>query len=64
MWNSGVFGFRLGYIISILQEKGYPTNYEQLMDTYDQLEKISFDYAVVENASNIVVTSYNGFGKI
>lgn len=63
MWNSGVFGFRLGYIISILQEKGYPTNYEQLMDTYDQLEKISFDYAVVENASNIVVTSYNGFWK-
>ncbi|MBX9987791.1 sugar phosphate nucleotidyltransferase [Priestia aryabhattai] len=63
LWNSGVFAFRLGYIINLLQAKGYSTNYQDLIKTYDQFEKISFDYAVVENASNIVVTPYNGFWK-
>ncbi|MGR9522918.1 sugar phosphate nucleotidyltransferase [Priestia megaterium] len=63
LWNSGVFAFRLGYIISLLKTKGYSSNYAELMTAYEKLEKISFDYAVVENASNIVVTSYNGFWK-
>ncbi|NMO79578.1 sugar phosphate nucleotidyltransferase [Niallia alba] len=63
LWNSGVFAFRLGYIISLLKEKGYPTTYRQLLKDYEKLEKISFDYAVVEKANKIVVTSFNSYWK-
>ncbi|TYS17741.1 mannose-1-phosphate guanylyltransferase [Rossellomorea vietnamensis] len=63
LWNCGVFAFKLGYIIDILKEKGLPFDYEELLTHYDQLPKISFDYEVVEKASNIVVLPYNGYWK-
>lgn len=29
LWNCGVFAFRLGYLLDILQRKGLPLNYEE-----------------------------------
>lgn len=63
LWNCGVFGFKLEYIISLLQEKGYPIEYEVLLEQYDMLPKISFDYEVVEKTKNIVVLPYDGYWK-
>ena len=36
------------------------TNYEDFFDRYEELPKISFDYAVVEKEKNIAVQRYGG----
>ncbi|USK28390.1 cupin domain-containing protein [Bacillus sp. CMF21] len=63
LWNCGVFAFKLGYILSILESKGLPVNYDELLNQYEKLPKISFDYEVVEKTSDIVVLPYNGYWK-
>ncbi|MBG9544617.1 mannose-1-phosphate guanylyltransferase [Cytobacillus firmus] len=63
LWNCGVFAFKLEYIISLLEAKGLPTQYEELMKQYQSLEKISFDYAVVEKTEKIVALPYSGSWK-
>ncbi|MBT2724015.1 sugar phosphate nucleotidyltransferase [Bacillus sp. ISL-46] len=63
LWNCGVFAFKLDKIISILEEKGLPTNYEELTANYSQLPKISFDYEVVEKTENIIALPYDGDWK-
>jgi mannose-1-phosphate guanylyltransferase len=63
LWNCGVFAFKLEYIISLLQVKGLPIDYEELLRQYQDFEKISFDYAVVEKAEKIVVLPYSGSWK-
>lgn len=63
LWNCGVFAFRLGYLLQILQEKNLPVKFETLHSEYTTLPKISFDYEVVENASHIVSIPYNGYWK-
>ncbi|UIR30984.1 cupin domain-containing protein [Priestia flexa] len=63
LWNCGVFAFKLGYVISILEEKGLPTQYEELLKQYATLPKISFDYEVVEKTKNIVALPYDGYWK-
>jgi len=63
LWNCGVFAFKLGYLISLLQRRGLPTRYETMHDQYAQLTKTSFDYEVVEKEENVVVLPYDGFWK-
>ncbi|WP_033578292.1 sugar phosphate nucleotidyltransferase [Priestia aryabhattai] len=63
LWNCGVFAFRLGHIISILEKKGLPTKYQELLEKYQTLPKISFDYEVVEKTDNIIVLPYEGYWK-
>jgi len=63
LWNCGVFAFKLKYIISLLEAKGLPIQYEELANQYRNLEKISFDYAVVEKAEKIVALPYSGGWK-
>ncbi|WP_415761496.1 sugar phosphate nucleotidyltransferase [Priestia megaterium] len=63
LWNCGVFAFKLGYVISILEEKGISTDYEALLKQYATLPKISFDYEVVEKTKDIVVLPYSGYWK-
>ncbi|MEM4993360.1 sugar phosphate nucleotidyltransferase [Priestia sp. SB1] len=63
LWNCGVFAFRLGYLLQILQEKKLPLQFETLHKEYTTLPKISFDYEVVEKASHIVALPYDGYWK-
>ncbi|WP_191557381.1 sugar phosphate nucleotidyltransferase [Metabacillus idriensis] len=63
LWNCGVFSFKLGYIIKHLENMGLPTRYEELLNRYEELPKISFDYEVVEKAKNIIVLPYGGYWK-
>jgi mannose-1-phosphate guanylyltransferase len=63
LWNCGVFAFKLDYMISLLQEKGLPIQYDELLKQYDKLPKISFDYEVVEKTEHIVVLPYDGYWK-
>lgn len=63
LWNGGVFGFKLDYIIQLLTAKGLPIQYESLVKQYSKLAKISFDYEVVERANEIIALPYDGAWK-
>ena len=60
LWNSGVFAFKLGYALDKARELLDYTDYEDLFNRYEELSKISFDYAVVEKEKNITVQRYSG----
>ena len=60
LWNSGVFAFKLGYALDKARELMGYTDYEDLFNRYEELSKISFDYAVVEKEKNIAVRRYSG----
>ena len=63
LWNSGVFAYRLGYVLERANALLGCSDYRTLFSTYDRLEKISFDYAVVEREKNIDVLRYAGAWK-
>lgn len=63
LWNSGVFAYRLGYVLKKAHELLDFKSYEDLYANYSNLEKISFDYAVVEKESSIGVLRYAGEWK-
>ena len=60
LWNSGVVAFKLGYALDKARELLDYTDYEDLFNRYEELSKISFDYAVVEKEKNITVQRYSG----
>ena len=59
LWNAGVFGFKLGYLLNKAHSLIDFTDYRDLYSKYETLKKISFDYAVVENESNFQVVRYH-----
>lgn len=61
LWNCGVFIFKLGYIIKKAHEIIDFTDYYDLYDKYETIEKISFDYAVVEKEESIKVIRFSGY---
>lgn len=63
LWNGGVFAFRLGYVLKRAHELIDFTDYEDLFQKYDTLQKISFDYAVVEKEPAIEVMRFAGTWK-
>ncbi len=63
LWNGGVFAFRLGHVLKRAHELIDFTDYADLYAKYDTLEKISFDYAVVEHEENIRVMRFTGSWK-
>jgi mannose-1-phosphate guanylyltransferase len=62
-WNSGVFSFRLGYMINQLRKRGLPSEYKDLIQHYESLPKISFDYEILEKAEQIAMIPYYGYWK-
>ena len=63
LWNGGVFAFKLKYVLKKAHELMDFTDYQDLFSKYDTLNKISFDYAVVEGEDNIQVMRFNGQWK-
>ena len=63
LWNSGVFAYCLGYVLTRARQLLGCSDYEGILAAYESLEKISFDYAVVEHESNIGVLRYGGAWK-
>ncbi|GBF75336.1 hypothetical protein PA598K_03738, partial [Paenibacillus sp. 598K] len=60
LWNCGVFGFKLDYLINLLIDMGLPIQYDEMLRQYGKLPAISFDFQVVERAAAIAVTAYAG----
>ena len=63
LWNGGIFAYKIGYVLDIARKLLSYTTYQDLYDRYDTLEKISFDYAVVEKESKIRVMKFSGSWK-
>lgn len=63
LWNGGVFAYKLKYLLDKAHELIDFIDYEDLYSKYETLEKISFDYAVVEKEEKIEVMRFNGEWK-
>ncbi len=68
MWNGGVFAFRLGYLMDIVN--GYIAasglelrTFAEILKSYGIFKKISFDYEVVEKAPSVAMVPYSGDWK-
>lgn len=63
LWNGGVFAYKISYLLEKAHELIDFTDYNDLYAKYDTLEKISFDYAVVEKEKSITVMRFSGEWK-
>lgn len=63
LWNGGVFAFKLSYLLEQAHSLLGFRKYKELFANYQNLEKISFDYAVVEHEQDIKVVKYLGEWK-
>ena len=63
LWNSGVFAYKIKYVLEIAHKLIDFEDYYDLYSKYETLEKISFDYAVVEKEENIQVMQFDGMWK-
>lgn len=70
-WNGGVFAFRLGYMLKIVEKyiplvdslTGGLVDFEYVHSHYSSFPRISFDYEVAENAESVAVVPFNGEWK-
>ena len=63
LWNGGVFAYRLSYVLEKTEELIGFSDYQKLFDGYKDLNRISFDYAVVEKEPDIQVLRFGGQWK-
>ncbi|MCM2996921.1 sugar phosphate nucleotidyltransferase [Paenibacillus cellulositrophicus] len=63
LWNCGIYAFRLRYIKSQLEYRGFKANYENLRLNYSTLPKKSIDYEIIEKETNSVVVRYDGMWR-
>ncbi|WP_295339034.1 sugar phosphate nucleotidyltransferase [uncultured Subdoligranulum sp.] len=63
LWNGGVFAYKLRYVLDRAHELIDFADYRELFEKYESLQKISFDYAVVEKEPEIQVMRFAGQWK-
>ena len=63
LWNAGVFAYKIGYVLQKAHELIDFTDYGDLFSKYETVNKISFDYAVVEHEPRIQVMRFAGDWK-
>ena len=63
LWNGGVFAFKLSYVLEIATDLFGTDSFDELFEKYETLQKISFDYAVVEKEKSINVIRFSGSWK-
>ena len=68
-WNGGVFAFRLGYMLDIVEKfvdirgnlcSKENITFESVRNRYSEFPKISFDYEVAEKAQSVAVVPFSG----
>lgn len=63
-WNGGVFAFRLRWMLDVIHRyMDDAVTYADLHDHYSKLEKISFDYEIVEHCQSLAMLPYAGEWK-
>lgn len=59
-WNGGVFAFKLGFAIKILEQYLKSSTHDEFIANFSELPKNSFDYEILERADSLVVEKFNG----
>lgn len=59
-WNGGVFAFRLGYMMNIVNQYIQTETFQETQKRYTEFPKISFDYEVAEKAESVAVVPFSG----
>lgn len=62
-WNGGVFAFRLGYMMNIVDQYIKAETFVETHKRYAEFPKISFDYEVAEKAESVAVVPFAGEWK-
>lgn len=62
-WNGGVFAFRLGYMMNIVNQYIQTETFQEIHKRYTEFPKISFDYEVAEKAESVAVVPFSGEWK-
>lgn len=62
-WNGGVFAFRLGYMMNIVDQYLKTNTFQETHKRYAEFPKISFDYEVAEKAESVAVVPFAGEWK-
>lgn len=62
-WNGGVFAFRLGYMMNIVDQYLKTDTFQETHKRYTEFPKISFDYEVAEKAESVAVVPFAGEWK-
>jgi mannose-1-phosphate guanylyltransferase len=60
LWNAGIFAFKIGYLLDKAHLLIEFKDYHDLFNKYESLNKISFDYAIVEKEKSINVLRFAG----
>lgn len=60
LWNCGIFGFRLGFLLDDLRRRGLPPEYGPLLEAYGELPAESFDREITEKTPGVVTLAYPG----
>lgn len=63
LWNGGVFGFKLSYIINYITRYIESNSYDDVYSNFTVFPKKSFDYEVVEKELLISLVRYTGLWK-
>ncbi len=63
LWNAGVFAYKLSYVLEKSHGMIDYKDYGDLLSKYASVQKISFDYAVVEKEPDIEVMRFGGQWK-
>ncbi|WP_424767326.1 sugar phosphate nucleotidyltransferase [Paenibacillus sp. sgz302251] len=63
LWNSGIYAFRLDFIITLLMERELPIHYDELYKHYDKLPKASFEAELALKDDSKSVVCYEGKWK-
>lgn len=63
LWNGGVFAFRLGYMMNIVNQYIMTDIFQDFHKRYSEFPKNSFDYEVVEKAKSVAVVPFSGKWK-
>ena len=62
-WNGGVFAFRLGDMMNVVNRYVNADSFADLRSRYGEFPKISFDYEVAEVFASMAVVPYDGLWK-
>lgn len=62
-WNGGVFAFKLGYMMNIVEQYIRAVSFSEIRSRYVEFPKISFDYEVAEKAQSVAVVPFAGEWK-
>lgn len=63
LWNGGIFAFQIGYLCKKIEEITGLKSYQEIWDAYETLDRISFDYQVVEKEESVQVLRFLGDWK-